>query len=111
ATPRGPTLDHMRAVRVVALVVLVSAAFGIADRIVQGHSAAGWYLANVAGAWLAVAFLCGAIARRRGEAALLALAAEMSALVGYYGFKHFVEHQPEPHSHLVLWFALGVVAA
>jgi uncharacterized membrane protein (UPF0136 family) len=103
----------MRGLRVALLLssaVSISTVFGVADRVVQGHSAAGWYLANVAGVWLAVAFVFGAVARSRHEAWIAGLFAEMSALGGYYGWMRLAQHQWQPLDHPVFWSCCGLVA-
>jgi len=100
----------MRTASLLAVAALLSAAFGVTVWVVQGHSAAGWYLANFAGVWLAVAFVFGALAARRDEACLAGLCAEMSALGGYYGWMHFGQHQHQPLSHVVFWSCCGLLA-
>ena len=103
----------MQVVRTVALFVLavvLSAAFGVAERILQDHSVTGWYLANVAGVWLAVAFVFGAVAPVRKQAWLLGLVAEMSALGAFYGYMRFGEHHHEPLYVIVFWTCCGLIA-
>ena len=103
----------MRRVRVVLLLAsaaVLSGAFGIVDDVVQGHSHAGWYLANVAGLWLAVAFFFGAMATSREQAWMAGLFAEMSALAGYYCWMYYVERQWQPLDHPVFWSCCGLVA-
>jgi uncharacterized membrane protein (UPF0136 family) len=99
--------------RTAALLVLataLSAAFGVAERILQDHSTTGWYLANVAGVWLAVAFLFGAVASSRNQAWLLGFVAEMSALCAFYGYMRFGEHHHEPLHIVVFWTFCGLFA-
>jgi hypothetical protein len=103
-------MRHVRSVVLLTSAVALSGAFGIADRIVQGHSAAAWYLANVAGVWLAVAFAFGAVATSREQAVWAGLLAEMSALAGYYGWMHYGQHQWQPLDHPLFWSCCGLVA-
>jgi hypothetical protein len=103
----------MRSLRFALLLssaVSISTVFGVADRVVQGHSAAGWYLANVAGVWLAVAFAFGAVACSRHEAWVAGLFAEMSALAGYYGWMRLAQHQWQPIDHPLFWSFCGLLA-
>jgi uncharacterized membrane protein (UPF0136 family) len=103
----------MQVIRTPALLVLtvaVSAAFGVAERILQDHSAAGWYLANIASVWLTIAFAFGALASRRRQAWLLGFVAEMSALGAFYGYMHFAEHHQEPLHIVAFWTFCGLIA-
>jgi hypothetical protein len=103
----------MQVLRTAALFVLaiaLSAAFGVAERILQDHSTTGWYLANVAGVWLAIAFAFGAVAPSRNVAWLVGLVAEMSALGAFYGYMRFGEHHHEPLHIIAFWTFCGLFA-
>src|SRR3984957_12142707 len=103
----------MQVKRTAALFVLaiaVSAAFGVAERILQDHLTTGWYLANVAGVWLAGAFAFGAVASSRNQAWLIGFVAEMSALGAFYGYMRFGEHQHEPLHIIAFWTFCGLFA-
>jgi hypothetical protein len=103
-------MQTMRAVALFVLAVVLSAIFGVAERILQDHSTTGWYLANVAGVWLAVAFVFGAVASSRNQAWLIGLVAEMSALGAFYGYMRFGEHQHEPLHIVAFWTFCGLFA-
>src|ERR1700684_1712190 len=100
----------MRTVALFVLAVALSAAFGVAERILQDHSTTGWYLANVAGVWLAVAFAVGAGGASRNQAWLLGFVAEMSALGAFYGYMRFGEHHHEALHIVVFWTFCGLFA-
>jgi hypothetical protein len=108
------TLGRLRqGVRTVAwfvLAITLSAAFGVIERILQDGSAAGWYLANVAGVWLALAFVFGALVSARSQAWLIGLIAEMSALGGFYGYMRFGEYHHEPLNVIAFWTCCGLIA-
>jgi uncharacterized membrane protein (UPF0136 family) len=103
-------MQVMRTFGSFVLAVVLSALFGVAERILQDHSATGWYLANIAAVWCAVAFAFGALPRCRLHAALIGLAAEVSALAGFYGYMHFGESQSEPLHLVAFWTCCGVIA-
>ncbi len=100
----------MRTVALFVVAVVLSAAFGVAERILQDHSVTGWYLANIAGVWLAVAFVSGAVAPVRNQAWLLGLVAEMSALGAFYGYMRFGELHHEPLHIVAFWACCGLIA-
>jgi len=92
------------------LAVVASALFGVAERILQDHSATGWYLANIAAVWLAVAFVFGATSRRGVDAALIGLVAELAAIGAFYGYMRFGEQHTEPLHLIAFWTCCGIVA-
>jgi hypothetical protein len=92
------------------LAAVLSVAFGVVERIVQDGSMAGWYLANVAGVWLTIAFVFGAFAPLRSQAWLIGLIAEISALGGFYGYMRFGEYHHEPLEVIAFWTCCGLVA-
>jgi hypothetical protein len=103
-------MQVMRTAALFVLAVALSAVFGVAERILQDHSVTGWYLANVAGVWLAVAFAFGAVAPARNQAWLLGFVAEMSALGAFYGYMRFGEHHHEPLHIIAFWTCCGLIA-
>jgi Family of unknown function (DUF6518) len=86
-----------------SMVVLAAAlagglAFGVADYQLAGVGGAGtgtaaefWtVLGNVSSLWLVLPFLAGMAARRQLRAAAAGLAVSVSAVCGFYGYKHFI---------------------
>jgi uncharacterized membrane protein (UPF0136 family) len=103
-------MQAMRTVTSFMLAIVLSALFGVAERILQDHSATGWYLANIGAVWLAVAFAFGALAQRRSHAALIGLVAEISALAAFYGYMRIGEHHHEPLHLIAFWICCGAIA-
>jgi hypothetical protein len=71
---------------IVALVLLLSAAFGAGDQYLGSlvHHPWGADVASLSAPWLLLAFLAGSTQRAPRRAALLGLGATASALVGYF---------------------------
>ena len=91
---------------VIALALLLSAAFGAGDQYLgsltgSGHAwAAGWSsdISLLSAPWLVLAFVAGATQREPRRAALLGLACTYAALLGYA----VMTSSPVEHAHLTL---------
>ncbi len=76
------------------LIVLISgAALGIVSRLGDGLPPALVWLVNIGGPWLAVAFAMGARGRTPRGGAIQGGITLVSAVIGYYGWMHVVEHE------------------
>lgn len=96
-------------IRAFALALLGGLAIGVATNVLQGVLSGGVNsIANTGSAWVAGAFVAGALAPRL--APLLGLLTQVGAVVGYYGYAELVRDGMGDLRAPSVWLCFAVVA-